>query len=57
MKILIIGACGFIGFNVFEFLQSKKKNQFLLIDNFSGESSKKNFEKIKLNYKKLNLKK
>ena len=47
MKILIIGACGFIGFNVFEFLQSKKKNQFLLIDNFSGESSKKNFEKIK----------
>ncbi len=47
MKILIIGGCGFIGFNVFKFFKSKNFNQIVIIDNLSGQSSKKNLKKIK----------
>ena len=42
MKIVIVGGCGFIGFNVFAFLKNKKFNDIIIIDNFSGQSSKKN---------------
>jgi CDP-paratose 2-epimerase len=47
MKIFIIGGCGFIGFNVFTFLKKKKFNDIFLIDNFSGQSSRKNYIRIK----------
>ena len=45
MKIFIIGGCGFIGFNVFSFLKGKGYNHITIIDNFSGQSSKKNYIK------------
>ena len=47
MKTLIIGGCGFIGFNVTEFLVSKKFKNITVIDNLSGQSSKKNLIKLK----------
>ena len=47
MNIFIIGGCGFIGFNVFSFLKNKNYNNITIIDNFSGQSSKKNYIKIK----------
>ena len=51
MKIFIIGGCGFIGFNVFSFLKNKDYNNITIIDNFSGQSSKKNYIKIKKEFK------
>ncbi len=52
MKILLIGGCGFIGFNVLEHLISKKIKNLFVIDNLSGQSSKKNLIQIKKNIKK-----
>ena len=46
MKILIVGGCGFIGYNVFEFLFEKNFKKIFVIDNLSGQSSKKNLDKI-----------
>ena len=54
MKILIIGGCGFIGFNVFSFLRNKGYSKITIIDNFSGQSSKKNYLKIKKEFKNIN---
>jgi len=51
MKIFIIGGCGFICFNVFSFLKNKDYNNITIIDNFSGQSSKKNYIKIKKEFK------
>ncbi len=51
MRILIIGGCGFIGANAFFYLKSKK-HKISIVDNFSGNSSKKNFIKIKQYYPK-----
>ena len=53
MKIFIIGGCGFIGFNVFSFLKNKKYSDITIIDNFSGQSSKKNYIKIKKEFKNI----
>ena len=53
MKIVIVGGCGFIGFNVFAFLKNKKFNDIIIIDNFSGQSSKKNYIKIKKEFKNI----
>ena len=53
MKIFIIGGCGFIGFNVFSFLKNKNYNNITIIDNLSGQSSKKNYIKIKKEFKKV----
>ena len=53
MNIFIIGGCGFIGFNVFSFLKTKNYNNITIIDNFSGQSSKKNYIKIKKEFKKV----
>jgi CDP-paratose 2-epimerase len=53
MKIFIIGGCGFIGFNVFSFLKGKGYNHITIIDNFSGQSSKKNYIKIKREFKNI----
>jgi len=53
MKIFIIGGCGFIGFNVFSFLKNKNYNNIIIIDNLSGQSSKKNYIKIKKEFKKV----
>tara|TARA_B110000027_G_scaffold128824_1_gene149647 strand:+ start:2269 stop:3276 length:1008 start_codon:yes stop_codon:yes gene_type:complete len=53
MKIFIIGGCGFIGFNVFSFLKNKKYSDITIIDNFSGQSSKKNYIKIKKKFKNI----
>ena len=47
MKILIIGGCGFIGYNVLEFLLKKKLEKLVVVDNLSGQSSKKNLTKIR----------
>jgi CDP-paratose 2-epimerase len=47
MKTLIIGGCGFIGYNVTEFLISKNFKNIFVADNLSGQSSKKNFLKLK----------
>jgi CDP-paratose 2-epimerase len=47
MNILIIGGSGFIGYNVCEFLLSKNLKKLTIVDNLSGQSSKKNFAKIK----------
>ena len=57
MKILLIGGCGFIGFNVLEHLISKKIKNLFVIDNLSGQSSKKNLIQIKKKYKKIRFKK
>jgi CDP-paratose 2-epimerase len=54
MKIFIIGGCGFIGFNVFSFLKTKKYSDITVIDNFSGQSSKKNYTKLKREFKNTN---
>ena len=54
MKIFIIGGCGFIGFNVFSFLKNKNYNNITIIDNLSGQSSKKNYIKIKKEFRKIN---
>jgi CDP-paratose 2-epimerase len=51
MRTLIIGGCGFIGVNSFFYLK-KKRHKISIVDNFSGNSSKKNFIKIKQNYPK-----
>ena len=51
MKIIIIGGCGFIGFNNFLNL-ANKKNKITIIDDLSGNSSKKNFILIKKKYPK-----
>ena len=49
MKIIIIGGCGFIGFN--NFLKLKKANhKITIIDDLSGNSSKKNFALVKKKY-------
>ena len=53
MKIFIVGGCGFIGFNVFSFLKNKNYNNITIIDNLSGQSSKKNYIKIKKEFKKI----
>ena len=50
MKILLVGGCGFIGFNVFKYLKTKKKNDILIIDNLSGQSSKKNLQNLRKSY-------
>ncbi len=47
MNILVIGGCGFIGYNVCEFLLSKNLKKLIIVDNLSGQSSKKNLAKIK----------
>ena len=57
MKILLIGGCGFIGFNALEHLISKKIKNLFVIDNLSGQSSKKNLIQIKKKYKKIRFKK
>lgn len=49
MRILITGACGFIGYNVYKFLLKKKYKDIILVDNFSGQSSKKNFLNLEKN--------
>ena len=54
MKILIIGGCGFIGFNVFSFLSNKGYSKTTIIDIFLGQSSKKNYLKIKKEFKNIN---
>ena len=46
MKILLVGGCGFIGYNVFEFLFNKNLKKIIIVDNLSGQSSKKNLTKI-----------
>jgi|TARA_B110000858_G_C17768217_1_gene458132 CDP-paratose 2-epimerase len=53
MKIFIIGGCGFIGFNVFLLLKKKNYNDITIIDNLSGQSSRKNYLKIKKNFKNI----
>ena len=53
MKIFIIGGCGFIGFNVFSLLKKKNYNDITIIDNLSGQSSRKNYLKIKKNFKNI----
>ena len=53
MKILLVGGCGFIGFNVLEYLMFKKYKDIYIIDNLSGQSSKKNLKEIKIKYKKI----
>jgi len=53
MKIFIVGGCGFIGFNVFSFLKNKNYNNITIIDNLSGQSSEKNYIKIKKEFKKI----
>ena len=57
MRILVIGGCGFIGFNVFEYLKSKNYRKILIADDLSGESSKKNLKIIKEKHKDINFKK
>ena len=57
MKILLVGGCGFIGFNVFKYLKTKKKNDILIIDNLSGQSSKKNLQNLRKSYHKIKFKK
>jgi len=47
MRTLIIGGCGFIGYNVTSFLISKKFKNITIIDNLSGQSSNKNLLKLK----------
>ena len=46
MKILLVGGCGFIGYNVFEFLFNKNLKKIIIVDNLSGQISKKNLTKI-----------
>ena len=53
MNIFIIGGCGFIGFNVFSFLKTKNYNNITIIDNFFFFFSKKNYIKIKKEFKKV----
>ena len=43
MKILLVGGCGFIGFNVLKYLESQKYKNIHVVDNLSGQSSKKNY--------------
>ena len=57
MRILLIGGCGFIGFNVLEYLISKKIKNLFVIDNLSGQSSKNNLIQIKKKYKNIRFKK
>ena len=45
-KVLIIGGCGFIGFNTTLYF-SKKNYKVFVIDNLKGNSSKKNFKLLK----------
>ncbi len=52
MKVLLIGGCGFIGFNVFQYLNNYKLYKILIVDNLSGQSSKKNYKILKKDYKK-----
>ena len=47
MRTLIVGGCGFIGYNVASFLISKKFKNITIIDNLSGQSSNKNLLKLK----------
>ena len=51
MKIIIVGGCGFIGANNF-FSLKKKSHKITIIDDLSGNSSKKNFLLIKKKYPK-----
>ncbi len=53
-KILIIGGCGFIGYNAVEHFSNN--NKLIIVDNLKGESSKKNLIKIKKNFPKIKLK-
>ena len=56
MKILLVGGCGFIGFNVLEYLKIQKYKEIYVIDNLSGQSSKKNYLKIKNIYQEIKFK-
>ena len=53
MKILLVGGCGFIGFNVLEYLVHKNFIDIHIVDNLSGQSSKKNYLKVKNRYPKI----
>lgn len=57
MKILLIGGCGFIGFNAFRYLKTKKKTDIFIIDNLSGESSQKNLQTLRKDYDKVKFEK
>ena len=50
MKITILGGLGFIGFN--NYLKLIKKHKIQIIDNLSGNSSKKNFSLLKEKFPK-----
>ena len=56
MKILLVGGCGFIGFNVLKHLESQKYKNIYVVDNLSGQSSKKNYLKIKNEHQKVQFK-
>lgn len=56
MKILLVGGCGFIGFNVLKHLESQKYRNIHVVDNLSGQSSKKNYLKIKNEHQKVQFK-
>jgi CDP-paratose 2-epimerase len=57
MKILLVGGCGFIGFNIFKYLKTKKKKDIFIVDDLSGQSSKKNLQNLRRNYHKIKFKK
>lgn len=56
-KILITGACGFIGLNLSKFLLKKKFKNLLLLDNFSTSDNKtlQQFKKYKINFFNIDL--
>jgi CDP-paratose 2-epimerase len=56
MKILLVGGCGFIGFNVLEYLKTQNYRKIYVVDNLSGQSSKRNYLKIKNKHQKVQFK-
>lgn len=55
MKILITGGVGFIGTNAAIYFSKDKKNQIILVDNFSRNGVKINADFLKKNYPKIKI--